>query len=285
MADSGGYRRLNRNIISRYVSRIFLYVCMTSVVISVSAKYLFAFELEVLHKILVNNVLSVGNAKQLLIVTTNSINPEKAIIYSFEKSDNAWGPIFEPIEAVIGEKGFAALFDKREGDKKTPSGIFHLGWAFGYYKSINTKLRYRQTTKNDYWVDDPLSQQYNQWVTTKPTSGTYEKLRRKDNSYKYTIVIEYNMHPIIPRYGSAIFIHVWKINNKGTAGCVAMSEENINRLLSWLDVKKEPIIIMGTSATMSQLQDHPDKNRITSDEKGKQIINVNNHDVIKNINK
>ncbi len=56
------------------------------------------------------------------------------------------------------------LVEKKEGDGKTPSGIYPLGPAFGYASSMDTGLAYRQATDNDFWVDDVRSLQYNQWV-------------------------------------------------------------------------------------------------------------------------
>jgi L,D-peptidoglycan transpeptidase YkuD (ErfK/YbiS/YcfS/YnhG family) len=40
-------------------------------------------------------------------------------------------------------------------------------------------------------------------------------------------------------------MHIWKEENVPTAGCVAMSEENILKILDWLDPAASPIIITG----------------------------------------
>ena len=82
---------------------------------------------------------------------------------------------------------------------------------------------------------------------------SYEKMRRDDNLYKYGIVIEYNTNPVIKGYGSAIFFHVWGGENITTEGCVAVSEENIIKILEWLNPKAEPLIIMGIEDTTWRL--------------------------------
>jgi L,D-peptidoglycan transpeptidase YkuD (ErfK/YbiS/YcfS/YnhG family) len=194
-------------------------------------------------------VQKVSGSLQVLLVT-NDASPTctaAAKVYTIEKNDGKWNLVFDPIDAVIGRNGFATPGEKREGDGKTPSGKFHLQRAFGYDEFINTKILYRQVLPEDLWVDDVSSDDYNQWVRKHETTATsYEKMKRDDNLYKYGIIIEYNTSPIIKGYGSAIFFHVWSGKDKATEGCIAVSEENILRILGWLDPEVKPVIIMGT---------------------------------------
>jgi L,D-peptidoglycan transpeptidase YkuD (ErfK/YbiS/YcfS/YnhG family) len=166
--------------------------------------------------------------------------------YTLEKGYDGWKLISEPMEAMIGENGFAPAGEKREGDGKTPSGIFSLKRTFGYDKIVKTKMPFRQATEEDLWVDDPNAPDYNQWVKKGETSAaSYEKMKREDDQYKYGIVIEYNTDPVIKGHGSAIFFHVWKGKGLRTAGCVAVSEEDIIKILEWLDPDAFPLIMMG----------------------------------------
>ena len=163
-----------------------------------------------------------------------------------EKRENKWQMAFEPFNAVIGINGFAPAGEKREGDGRTPSGIYPLKMTFGYDESTGTKMPYLQTLADDIWVDDPNADDYNQWVKkTDPRATSYEKMRRDDNLYKYGIVIEYNTSPVIKGYGSAIFLHIWKGEGIPTAGCVAVSEEDIIKIMGWLDPAASPLIITG----------------------------------------
>jgi L,D-peptidoglycan transpeptidase YkuD (ErfK/YbiS/YcfS/YnhG family) len=149
--------------------------------------------------------------------------------------------------------GFVAVDEKREGDGKSPTGIFPLGLAFGYDPSVKTKMPYRQATDDDFWVDDVNSEDYNRWVTGRPNAASWEKMKRDDDQYKYGVVIEYNMNPIVKGKGSAIFLHVWN-DGDSTLGCVAMSEEMILRVLEWLDPAKRPLIIMGTESELRAMR-------------------------------
>jgi L,D-peptidoglycan transpeptidase YkuD (ErfK/YbiS/YcfS/YnhG family) len=113
-------------------------------------------------------------------------------------------------------------------------------------------MPYRQATDDDFWVDDVDSEDYNKWVKGKPNAASWEKMKRDDDQYKYGVVIEYNMHPIVKGKGSAIFLHVWK-GGESTLGCVSMSEEMILKILAWLDPAKKPLIIMGTESELGTL--------------------------------
>jgi L,D-peptidoglycan transpeptidase YkuD (ErfK/YbiS/YcfS/YnhG family) len=131
-----------------------------------------------------------------------------------------------------------------------------LGIAFGYDPSIETKMPYRQATDDDFWVDDANSEDYNRWVKGEPKAASWEKMKRDDDQYKYGVVIEYNMHPIVKERGSAIFLHVWK-PGESTLGCVSMSEEMILNILGWLDPAKKPLIIMGTESELRAMRSQP----------------------------
>ena len=189
----------------------------------------------------------IGESAQILLVVDNSsFFSTKTNVYAMEKRGDKWKMAFEPFTAVIGKNGFAAAGEKREGDGKTPSGIYPLKMTFGYDTTIGTKMPYRQVLDDDIWVDDPNADDYNRWVKKSETrAASYERMRRDDNLYKYGIVIEYNTSPVIKGNGSAIFLHIWKGKGIPTAGCVAVFEENIIKIIKWLDPQASPVIIMG----------------------------------------
>lgn len=221
-----------------------------TVFLSISSYYCIAnaqFVQNNIKMLLKNYEFKIGQSKQILIVQKRKIFfSSKYLIYGLEKKHSCWKTTFGPMDAVIGKNGFAPIDKKREGDGKTPSGIFSLKQVFGYNKFIKTKMPYRQLSNNDVWVDDPDSSDYNQLVKKNNTKATsFEKMKRADNLYKYGIVIGYNTEPTIKGHGSAIFLHIWKGKNFPTAGCVAVSEKNLVKIIAWLDPKANPIIIMG----------------------------------------
>jgi L,D-peptidoglycan transpeptidase YkuD (ErfK/YbiS/YcfS/YnhG family) len=200
-----------------------------------------------------DHAAQIGDSEQLIFATNRDSASSLATIYTVERNDGVWHLVFPAFAGSIGEMGFAAIDNKKEGDGKSPSGVFPLGIAFGYDPSVVTKMPYRQATEDDFWVDDVYSEDYNKWVKGEPRAASWEKMRRDDNQYKYGVVIEYNMHPIEKGKGSAVFLHVWK-DAGATLGCVSMSEEMVLKILGWLDPAKKPLIIMGTESELRAMK-------------------------------
>jgi L,D-peptidoglycan transpeptidase YkuD (ErfK/YbiS/YcfS/YnhG family) len=59
------------------------------------------------------------------------------------------------------------------------------------------------------------------------------------------MVIEYNTHPVVKGMGSAIFLHLYDVKPAPTAGCVVLSEKEMEWILAWMKPKFNPSIIMG----------------------------------------
>ena len=140
------------------------------------------------------------------------------------------------LKCCIGKSGIKA--NKVEGDKSTPSGIFHLGNV--YYRSDRvkkplTKLKCIKINKSMGWCNDPLSKFYNKKIKTNKKIK-HEKLFRVDYKYNYLIIIKYNYLKTIPNKGSAIFIHLTK-NYKPTAGCIGLKEKDLLILLKLINTK------------------------------------------------
>ena len=186
------------------------------------------------------------SSSQVILVTDGALSGSVAQLSAFEMHEGEWKPFLKTVPAMIGRNGFAPSGEKREGDGRTPTGIYSLGIAFGYGPKIDSAMPYRRMTRNDIWVDDPASPDYNQLRKRGETRArSFEDMVLPDERYKYGIVITYNMDPVVPGHGSAIFLHVWKDPKTPTSGCVAISEENTLKLLKWLDPAKRPLIILG----------------------------------------
>jgi L,D-peptidoglycan transpeptidase YkuD (ErfK/YbiS/YcfS/YnhG family) len=185
------------------------------------------------------------NVGQILVVYNYKPETSSAVFVALEKKENHWIVKQQPIEAGIGKKGFALPLKKIEGDGKSPTGILKLGKLFSYEKQTKTRLENQQTTKEDKWIDDPNSADYNKYVSGFTTAKSFENLLLKNDAYKYCTVIEYNTNPVIKGKGSAIFLHLAIKKPFFTAGCVAIKEEYMKLIVNWLDPKENPTIIMG----------------------------------------
>ena len=129
-------------------------------------------------------------------------------------------------KCCIGKNGVTRR--KREGDYKTPSGIFKIGKLFfreDRIKKPKTFLKAVKIEKNMGWCDDiNYPKKYNRLVINN-IKIKHEKLFRKDNKYDLLIPIKYNSRNPIPGLGSCIFIHLTK-NYKPTAGCIALKKKD-----------------------------------------------------------
>jgi L,D-peptidoglycan transpeptidase YkuD (ErfK/YbiS/YcfS/YnhG family) len=191
------------------------------------------------------NKSQLENVGQLLVVFNKKSDSFTAVFVALERKGNKWLLKQSPIEAGIGKNGFAFPQMKVEGDGKSPTGIFKLGKLFSYEKQTNTLLENQQTTKEDKWIDDPNSPDYNRYVKGSTEAKSYENLLLNTDVYKYCTVIEYNTNPVIKGKGSAIFFHLALKPASFTAGCVAIKEEYMKLMVNWLDPKQNPMIIMG----------------------------------------
>jgi L,D-peptidoglycan transpeptidase YkuD (ErfK/YbiS/YcfS/YnhG family) len=192
-----------------------------------------------------SNIQEIAQSSQAVVILSGSMTGSNATAYLCEKNDSEWTVLPGFFAAAVGKHGFAAPGEKREGDGKSPTGVFTLTIAFGYAPECDTKMQYRQATADDYWVDDPDSPLYNTWVNGKPDAKSAEKMKRDDILYKWGIAVDYNKDPVIPGNGSAIFLHVWSGPGSITTGCAAFSEKNMLRILRLLDPGKNPVAVMG----------------------------------------
>lgn len=183
------------------------------------------------------------DSRQILVVWNEQAGNMAAILVALEKKHNVWKLKYGPMNAFVGRNGFAPAGDKREGDGKSPTGIYRLGHLFTYEARVKTSMPYFQTTKEDKWIDDPESPDYNLHVRGATTAKSFENLLLSSDAYKYCMVIEYNTNPVVKGKGSAIFFH---LGDGATAGCVAISERDMMNILHWFRQRHQPRIIMGT---------------------------------------
>jgi len=122
-----------------------------------------------------------GSSTQMVVVTTADWSTVKGRLQRFERAHlgDPWKPVGSPIAIVVGKKGMGwgagilstddpaarSLQDpvKKEGDGKSPAGIFTIGTAFGYAAQppSNWKMPYISLTASVECVDDSASRFYN----------------------------------------------------------------------------------------------------------------------------
>ncbi len=200
--------------------------------------------------------VNVPEIEQCILVITDKWSATKGRCYLLSKANNQWSCDAQ-FNIVLGRNGMKwgkgvhrnqGESYKQEGDGCSPAGMFQLGTGFGHdLKNNNKKWPIREITSQDRFVDDSNSPYYNQWVQ-EPKEGapkwtSAEHMKRPDGLYKRGLVINHNMGPVMPKYGSAIFFHIWKSASATTAGCTATTQKNMERLLAWLSPEAKPILI------------------------------------------
>ena len=133
---------------------------------------------------------------------------------------------------------------KKEGDKKTPKGIFELENLYFRKNRLNkpnTTLNCIEIKKNMGWCDDvKFPKKYNKLIKINKKIK-HEKLTRKDHKYDLLIPIKYNFKKPIVGLGSCIFLHLTN-NYKPTTGCIAVSKKDFLIILKLIN-KKTKIVI------------------------------------------
>ena len=202
--------------------------------------------------------------RQLVVVTTPDWDAVGGTLRLYEREGRAWNKVGSDVPVVVGRAGLAwgrgeravsaAGPVKREGDGKAPAGIFSLGTLFGFDPTSSAKMPYRQLLETTECVDDVASRSYNRIVerTAEADWKSSEKMRAIAQ-YRWGMVVDHNAEGV-PGAGSCIFLHIRGGPSKGTAGCTAMAEEDLVRLLGWLDHAAEPRLVQLPEAEYARLR-------------------------------
>lgn len=202
-----------------------------------------------------------GGHRQLLLVTAPLWSSSDGTLqrYALDTRHGRWRKIGRQIPVQLGSAGLGlgrGLLgeppktlrsgpQKREGDNRSPAGIFAMGTAFGRSPSPYApgKWPYRRTDPLDRLVDDPQSPLYNTWQRA-PADGGKASWRSAEDLFGYQLglVVQHNTRPPIkPGAGSAIFLHVTM--GAATLGCTTMARKHLIQVLRWLRPPDRPLLV------------------------------------------
>jgi len=211
-----------------------------------------------------------AQSRQLILVVTPSWDAVQGTLHAYERRGTEWSARLDaPVS--IGSKGSAwgvGLHEsqegpqKREGDGRSPAGMFSIGTAFGYASSLPSGIAYQAMSEFDYCIDVDESPHYNRIVDARAVGReavekSTEPMRRDihvkgDQRYKVGFVIAHNPQGLASK-GSCIFAHLWGHPGQTTAGCTAMNEQVMRELVAWLNGEAAPIFILLPQAEYERL--------------------------------
>lgn len=132
-------------------------------------------------------------------------------------------------KAYIGQNG---LNKKKQGDRKTPMGIYNITMAFGRKKSPGTAgISYTKLKRYHYWSAEKTT--YNKFIDVRKLGRKRmggEHLIDYNPWYNYALAIDYNKKCTYLK-GSAIFLHCVGGGRTYTMGCIAVSEKNMKTIV------------------------------------------------------
>lgn len=205
-------------------------------------------------------------SSQMILVITDSLKAVQGTLFRFEKdkSGKEWKPAGEKIPVVLGKNGLgwgqglhnndaAKMPVKKEGDGRSPGGVFTLGAAFGSVagdKMKDLKIPYLPLTEMLECIDDSSSRYYNQLVLRNNADSidwhSSEKMNHESPWYDLGIVVNHNTSPMKKGSGSCIFLHNWANSNETSSGCTEMEPANMKALIYWLNSSQTPVLVQLT---------------------------------------
>ncbi len=196
---------------------------------------------------------------QAVVVTTKDRTTTSGIARIYERTSRTakWKASDKGYPVVVGRSGLAWAQDsapekatefKKEGDGKSPAGMFPLTHVFGTaVKPEQLAFPYKRVESQTECVDDINSNHYNK-IVGRLQVGSYdwkssEKMLEVGPRYELGVFVAYNAYPVVPGNGSCIFLHIWQDQNTPTSGCTAMERLNLERIVSMLDPAKNPYLV------------------------------------------
>lgn len=200
-----------------------------------------------------------SEARQVVVVTTKDWNATTGQARLYERSSKTaeWKSKGETFPVVVGRSGLAWDMDsapekttvyKKEGDGRSPAGLFPLTFAFGSaVKPEQLEFPYRRLGQFTECVDDVNSHHYNKIVGSDQVGifdwKSSEKMLDVGEQYALGVFVAYNSYPVVKGNGSCIFLHVWKDAASPTSGCTAMGRLDLERIVSWLEPEHNPYLV------------------------------------------
>ena len=149
-----------------------------------------------------------------------------------QPTDSQYEYMWEKIISCKASVGQNGINKKKQGDRKTPVGIYNITMAFGRKKSPGTAgIAYTKVNQYHYWSTEKAT--YNTFIDVRTLGRTQmdgEHLINYNPWYNYSLALDYNKKCTYLK-GSAIFLHCVGGGRTSTMGCIAISQKNMKSIV------------------------------------------------------
>jgi L,D-peptidoglycan transpeptidase YkuD (ErfK/YbiS/YcfS/YnhG family) len=215
----------------------------------------------------------VEDARQLVLVSAADAQADKGTLRRFSRTGPGapWTPAGQPVPCRLGRKGLgqgrglaAALPGgpaKREGDGRTPAGVFPIPAAFGYASAedaakAGVRLPYVAVNDRTSCVTDAGSPLFGRVAgpAERPGGGVrQDRMVRDDGANAWGVVIGHNVGAADPQAGTCLFLNVRPAGGPATGGSVGIPAEAAAALAAWLDPAARPVVAIVPEAEVGTL--------------------------------
>lgn len=171
-----------------------------------------------------------ADAECLIVVEADGLTANVSA-YGRAAAEPGWELRISTDAGLVGRGGMGKT---REGDEKTPVGLYKMNTPFGTASAQEGfPENYLQVDGRYYWDGDSASARYNKLVNTDEYTA-FDRSRSEHLSsyggaaYHYCIDTGYNFEGT-PEKGSALFLHCSA--GKNTAGCIAIPERTMTEVM------------------------------------------------------
>jgi L,D-peptidoglycan transpeptidase YkuD (ErfK/YbiS/YcfS/YnhG family) len=195
---------------------------------------------------------------QLVLVTAPGWGDSAGQVQRYRRAlaTLAWEKVGSSSPCVLGKAGLAAAGnfagrpgtwpEKKDGDGKTPAGIFAPAQAFGFKsegqaRGMGLKLPYAEVGESLICVSDPKSPQFGKLAASggsRTPRGV--NLTKAGEANKWGLLLGAYNQGQTP--GPCLLLHMWDEPGKPTGGDIGCHEARMLELLAWLDPSANPAV-------------------------------------------
>jgi len=202
-----------------------------------------------------------AECRQLVLVTATDARAIRGTLRRLIRGAPGapWAEVGQPVPCQLGRNGLGvgrglgqtmAGSAKRQGDGRTPAGLFPLPAAFGYAgaqaaAAAGVRLPYTAVTDRVSCVTDAASPLFGRVVgpDERPEGGLrQDRMARDDGANIWGVVIGHNSGAVDPEAGTCLFVNVRPADGPPTGGSIGIPAESAAALAAWLDPTAKPLL-------------------------------------------